>query len=360
MGMRAPSIALVTRETRLQALKARWGTAGQAKFRLNMAHQHERALRQQIVQQNVQPNVQQNVIPQSKSRGPVPQAQLAQQQVAVNYDTAAADFDAYEDEDAAWQRTLDTLEKELDFGLPITRLSRELVTNYDFWNTAVVVVVGPDGLVANTAKYVGDVPIVAVNPDPARIDGVLLPFQVAGARHAVRRVLDNRYQVRKVTLAEAQLNDGQRMLAFNDFFIGAASHVSARYTLELEGRSEPQSSSGVLVSTGAGSTGWLSSVFKMTAGISQWQGVSPADPLRLEWEDRRLMWAVREPFASKHSRADMVAGYLSEGRQLVLESLMPSGGVIFSDGIEQDFLPFTSGTIVRISTARQVARLVVD
>ena len=94
-----------------------------------------------------------------------------------------------------------------------------------------MVVVGRDGLVANAAKYVGDLPIVAVNPDPRRIDGILLPFQVQQARQAVERAMQNRATIREVTLAETNLNDGQRMLAFNDFFVGCQSHVSARYVL---------------------------------------------------------------------------------------------------------------------------------
>jgi hypothetical protein len=162
-----------------------------------------------------------------------------------------------------------------------------------------------------------------------------------------------------VTLAEVNLNDGQKPLAFNGFFIGARSHVSARYTLAYEGHSEPQSSSGVLVSTGAGSTGWLSSIFNMASGIGQLLGAQPQGSLQLPWEDRRLIWAVREPFVSKMSQATLVAGLLNEGRELVLESLMPEGGVIFSDGIEHDFLPFTSGTIARVTTAQQTANLVV-
>jgi hypothetical protein len=51
-------------------------------------------------------------------------------------------------------------------------------------------------------------------------------------------------------------------------------------------------------------------------------------------------------------------GVMSEGVQLVVESLMPSGGVIFSDGVEADFLEFNSGTIARVGVSAQRARLV--
>lgn len=223
-----------------------------------------------------------------------------------------------------------------------------------------VVVIGQDGLVANTAKYAGDLPIIGVNPDPSRNDGVLLPFEVSDARTAVRRAIDQESKTRGVTLAEVNTNDGQRMLAFNDFYIGAGSHVSARYTLEANGQSESQSSSGVLISTGAGSTGWLSSLFNMTNGFNrQFGSADVAGSLQLEWEERRLVWAVREPFRSRHSGADLVCGQLEEGEELVIGSQMPSRGVIFSDGIEKDFLEFSSGTIARFSVSSQYARLVV-
>jgi len=81
--------------------------------------------------------------------------------------------------------------------------------------------------------------------------------------------------------------------------------------------------------------------------------------IRLDWEDRRLLWAVREPFASKHSQIGLTAGLLEEKSELIVESLMPAEGVIFSDGIEADFLPFASGAIARISAAEQAANLVV-
>jgi hypothetical protein len=129
--------------------------------------------------------------------------------------------------------------------------------------------------------------------------------------------------------------------------------------LEIEGQREPQSSSGVLVSTGAGSTGWMSSVFNMASGVSQAQGREPLEPQRLAWDDRRLLWAVREPFASKTSRIGLIAGVLAAKTQITIESLMPETGVIFSDGIESDFLQFNTGTIARIAASEDSVRLVI-
>ena len=322
-----PGIVIVTRKTRLRGVLSRWATRGQAKFMLAQAVVHERAR-------------------QGQTLSPATMAAANEQ------------FGELESEDTTYQQVVDKLERDLNFGLPVQLIDREYLPTFDFGRYQVVVVIGQDGLVANTAKYVGSLPIVAVNPDPQRIDGILLPFQVSQARRAVGEVLDGKHRVREVTLAEANLADGQRLLAFNDLFIGCASHVSARYELRVGRHSEPQSSSGIIVSTGAGSTGWFSSVINMACGMTQWLGAKAHKPDPQPWEDRSLLWAVREPFVSKSSRAEHIAGRLPEGQELVIESQMSSGGVIFSDGVESDFLGFNAGTVASITVAQQRARLV--
>ncbi|HEX7898811.1 MAG TPA: NAD+ kinase [Planctomycetota bacterium] len=299
-------IVLVTRKTRLEGLVERFNSRGQAKFYI---------------------------------------------------EHAGGDFSDYEREDATYRKALDVLRRSLDLGLKTQVVERALVPTMLFTEKDVVVTAGQDGLVANTAKYVGDQPIVAVNPDPERFDGLLLRYPPAEARGALRRVLDGKAAFREVTLAEAALTDGQRLLAFNDLYIGARTHVSARYRLAFGGAQEPQSSSGVIVSTGAGSTGWLSSVFNMAAALSGFSGGRPGTPLRMDWEDPRLVFVVREPFRSRHSRADLAAGLIEAGQELVLESQMPSGGVIFSDGVEADALDFNAGATVRLRAADRRTRL---
>ena len=272
---------------------------------------------------------------------------------------AGGDFADYEREDAAYRSSLEVLRRSLDYEMPQQLVDRAFVPTFQFQKEDLVVTLGQDGLVANTAKYVMAQPIVAVNPEPERFDGILLPFLPNQARLAVGKVLESKARIREVTLAEIRLQDGQRLLAFNELFIGARSHVSALYRITNGTKSEIQSSSGVLVSTGAGSTGWLSSVFNMASGVASLCGGAAVKPIRMPWEDRRLVYIVREPFVSRHSQANVVAGMLEAERELVLESLMPSGGTVFSDGMEADFLQFNSGAIATVRAADQRARLVV-
>lgn len=323
-----PSIAIVSTQTRLKGLLARWGTRSSAKFRLKQAQAIQRFAN-------------------------------AGTSMEVSEEDQVGDFDEYEQEDISYRDALQEIRHEVDIGFPIVMVPREYLPNFDFLNCCAVVVVGPDGLVANTAKYVGSLPILGVNPDPKRYDGVLLPIELSQTRSVLLRTLKDAAKIRDVTMGEVKLNDGQKLLAFNDFFIGCRSHVSARYTLQTEDGCEPQSSSGVIVATGAGSTGWLSSVFNMARGVAELTGGNTGAAQTMKWEERRLMWVVREPFSSRYSRANMIAGMIDEDNRLQVESTMSENGIIFSDGIESDGIDFNSGSIATVRVAQQRARLVV-
>ena len=275
---------------------------------------------------------------------------------------AGGDFADYEREDDRYRRSLDETRSgldSLDLGLKVHAIERAIVPTFLFAPTDLVVAVGQDGLVANVAKYVGAQPIIPINPDPDRFDGVLLPFQPRMAHFAVARVLDAKAKIRQITLAEATLADGQRLVGFNDLFIGARSHVSASYAIRTPNAEELQSSSGILVSTGAGSTGWLSSVFNMAAGIAAFTGGTVGPTPRIAWEDPRLVYVVREPYASKASQAKIVAGTIAPNTTLTIESRMATGGVIFSDGVERDALDFNAGAFATIGAAAHRTQLVV-
>ena len=241
-------------------------------------------------------------------------------------------------------------------------IDRAVLPQLTFGDDDLVIVVGQDGLVSNTAKYLSGQPILAVNPDPSMYDGILLPFTSDSFDGALQTTLAGEARIKSVTLARTTLADGQQLLAFNDFFVGAASHVSARYEIGVGDRQEFQSSSGVIISTGAGSTGWLQSVYRGAAGIVEALGgqvIPPPDGGRLDWSDEYLVFAVREPFPSKATGSSIVYGTITPDLPLRITSHMGSNGVIFSDGIEADYLSFNHGAVATIGIAPRKARLVV-
>lgn len=272
---------------------------------------------------------------------------------------SGGNFNDYENEHHRFHESLSLVQRRLSKVIKNKTVDRSFLPSFLFNEKQVVVVIGQDGLVANTAKYVNNIPIIAVNPDAERYDGVLLPYTPVSFIGAVENVISGNYQTKTATLAEARLNDGQRILAFNDLFIGASTHVSARYKISYNHKTEEHSSSGIIVSTQAGSTGWLSSIFNMAFEMHRFIEKDNGKKKVARLTDSQLMFVVREPFLSKKTQANLVAGILAGQTSLLIESFMPSNGVIFSDGIESDFLQFNSGAIATIGTAKEKATLVI-
>ncbi|MFI6848292.1 hypothetical protein OG535_03535 [Kitasatospora sp. NBC_00085] len=230
-----------------------------------------------------------------------------------------------------------------------TRVERADLPRFLFEPEDVVVVVGQDGLVANVAKYLDGQPVIGVDADPARNPGVLvrhradalpalLPAAVArsGARHLEER-----------TMVEAVADDTQRLLALNEVYVGQPGHQTARYRLATDEESpEPQASSGVLVGTGTGATGWCRSAWLERGGpLALPEAAAPA-----------LAWFVREAWPSPATGTSRVHGVLDAGRRLVL-TVESDRLVAFGDGIETDALELTWGQSIRLGVAGTRLRL---
>ncbi|OGI42080.1 MAG: hypothetical protein A2150_08005 [Candidatus Muproteobacteria bacterium RBG_16_64_11] len=307
---RREKVVIVTRKTALEELVSRFNTVGQARFYLEHAGQ---------------------------------------------------DFAPIEQAHRQYQTVLDGVRGLVPAGIKQQVIDRAFLPQFTFDQSDLIVTVGPDGLVVNTAKYLDGQPIVAANPDPTKIEGVLLPFTLKNLWSAVTASLYGEPAIRKITMAEAVLNDGQKLFAFNDLFIGAKSHVSARYRIETHGESEAQSSSGIIVSTGAGSTGWLRSVYAGATRVVEALGgsvVSPPDGGRFPWDAEKLIFTVREPWPSKSTGAHLAYGVITPTAPLTIRSEMAENGVIFSDGVEADYLAFTSGITATIRVSDKKANLV--
>lgn len=272
-----------------------------------------------------------------------------------------ADFSDYEAEHHTYQQAVLAVETTLRRFGRVHKLDRGFLPNFLFAPDALVVVLGQDGLVANTLKYLSGQPVIGVNPDPDRWDGVLLPFKVGDLPSIVPAAQEGKRPLRKVTMARVRLSDGQELHAVNDLFIGPRSHVSARYEIHLGKQGEVHSSSGVIVSTGLGSTGWFRSLLTGAVGIS---GQAPKPKLKelrekgFPWEADHLHFTVREPFPSQTTQTGLVFGQITTDQPLRLVSQMSGYGVIFSDGIEADYLEFNSGMVALIDVAERHGVLV--
>jgi hypothetical protein len=207
-----------------------------------------------------------------------------------------------------------------------------------------VVAVGQDGLVANVAKYLDGQPVIGVNPDPSRNPGVLVRHTPA----AVAALLRGNLAADRRSMVVAELDDGQELVGLNEVYCGHVTHQSARYVLStVDGQRERQSSSGVVVGTGTGATGWCASIARSRAD---------APPLPAPGE-AALCWFVREAWPSPATGVSLTAGRLDGDERLELVS-EGERLVVFADGVEVDRLELAWGQRVRVGVAARSLALV--
>lgn len=288
--MTTPRVVVVHRRTEYDELIARHGTRGQAEFFLGTRQQDLGAVEQRHA--------------------------LTGEALA----TVSAGIPA------EWSRAL---------------VERDDLSQFVFRPEDIIVVVGQDGLVANLAKYVGAQPVIGINPLPGANAGVLVPHPPQAVASLLQSVSRGAAPVVQRTMVRAEADDGQSLIALNEVFIGQPTHQSARYTLQVADRVERQSSSGVIVGTGTGATGWCLSLRQVQA--PQLALPQPADAA--------LVWFVREPWPSPSTGATMTSGAVGDASvRIHVES---DSLIVFGDGIESDRLTLSWGQYVTITRAER-------
>ena len=231
----------------------------------------------------------------------------------------------------------------------MSRILRDDLNRFLFEPGDLVVAVGQDGLVANLAKYLQGQYVVGINPDKGRNEGVLVPHAPEAAADLIPPAAERNVRTQGRIMAEVRIDDGQELFALNELYIGIRTHQSARYRIGFAGEEERQSSSGIIVSTGTGATGWARSIHR-----ERHSGIELPGP-----EERRMVFFVREAWPSIATGTRITEGNLLPQAALTVTSEMNDGGVIFGDGIEDDYLRFDWGTTAEVRLADRRLELVV-
>lgn len=292
-----PRVVFVSRETEYTALLAKHGTRGQAEFFLSTRGQ-------KIAELEVRDALQSRAIAAAKEAVP-----------------------------AKWS---------------FAHVVREDLNRFLFRPEDIIVPIGQDGLVANIAKYLNGQPVIGVCPDLASSEGVLTRHAVDRLPALLKSTAHADVDIEARAMVEAKAGEGLSLLALNELFIGHRSHQSARYIVQVNGTEEFQSSSGMIVATGTGLTGWAKSIMTATNR-----------PFDIAPEDNCAAFFAREPWPSRTSGCEIVSGKIGVNAHLSMLSRINEGGVIFADGIEQDFLPFDWGVRVQVKMAENRLSLVV-
>jgi len=180
-----------------------------------------------------------------------------------------------------------------------------------------VVSVGGDGTFLQAARSVTRTPLLGVNSDPQRSEAVFCAATRRTFAGLCRRALQGRLPELRLYRLQLILN-GKRLepRALNDVLVVHDDPATmSRYRLRIGALEETQKSSGLWVSTAAGSS----------------SAVLAAGGVRLAWSAKGFQYRPREIYRGRLSRCRLRGGVLSPRASLRVTWLMRRGAA-FIDG----------------------------
>ncbi|MBW3014099.1 NAD(+)/NADH kinase [Candidatus Woesearchaeota archaeon] len=150
------------------------------------------------------------------------------------------------------QKTLELVKKLL----PDAKVLPSEKVNKPFKEQDLIIAVGGDGTGIKTLHYVKNTPFLLVNSDISASEGALAQCNRFNFEERLNMFKKGKYKIEEWTRLKTTVNGKELPSAINEVFIGAkVAYLTSRYFIN----GEEHKSSGLIVSTGTGSTAWYSS-----------------------------------------------------------------------------------------------------
>ncbi|MFW5829584.1 MAG: NAD(+)/NADH kinase [Planctomycetota bacterium] len=257
-------------------------------------------------------------------------------------DAAITDPDSLREREAQHLDSLDRVRQALN-GCRIRERRVDELRSDDLAGIDLVVCVGGDGTVLAVAGLLPAVPLLAVNSDPSRSVGHFTRYRDHEMGACLERLRSGAAEVEAIPRLTACVGEQPACHhILNDaLFTNENPAAMTRYRLRIDQQTELQHSSGVWISTGAGSTAAIHSA-----------GLDPISP-----HESALLFLVREPYQGRGPLR------LLRGRHLppqTLELTAAATGIrLYIDG-SHSWLPVPAGITAHFSASPYPLRLVAD
>jgi len=212
-------------------------------------------------------------------------------------------------------KTLELVKKCLEaHEIKYTATRRVHLTNQLCKNKDLVIVVGGDGTFLRAAHHIDDTPIFAVSSDVRYNEAFYAQATPNNFVKKFKLLLKGKFRIRKMPRLEAKINGNKLPYpAVNEIFFGSRHpYHTSRYVIKVKGKSEFQKSSGVLITTSSGSTGWAKSAAKG----------------KLKIQKNGFGYVVREPYLGRLTKSKLLKGSLSAKEKIRITSQMHAGIVV--------------------------------
>lgn len=220
----------------------------------------------------------------------------------------------------------------------------------------VVIVLGGDDFLKLVSQYIDDIPVLGVNSDPSMSTGCLLSTSIDQIGSAISTLESGHYRREAWTRIALRIDGRDYGDALGDVVLGKRDfrHMS-RHTLEFCGETVEQRSSGLLVASGSGSTGWFAS-----AGL-----YLGSEDRSFERSAPELHFELREPYV--HAKVldgqrtvilpSLCEGRILPGETIRITSLNDRDGIASRDSLDQ--IPFERGAVAEISVSQKPLQVVI-
>ncbi len=206
-----------------------------------------------------------------------------------------------------------------------------------------VISIGGDGTFIESSHLItDDTLILGVNSDPFHSEGAHTSATRKNFEQKMRKILDGDFSVEKWSRLEiATSHKKNRVLALNEVYIGAAQlYNTSKYWLFANKTWEEQKSSGIIFSTGCGSTAWYSS-----AG---------GRPFSKTSKEGRFI--VREPYCGHLICGRTINGIIKEKDCVQVKSNMRDGMIAIDSAA---VFPFPKNKIIKIKVSDKPLHVIV-
>ncbi len=199
-----------------------------------------------------------------------------------------------------------------------------------------VITVGGDGTVLTTSHFIDEQPILGIKSFGRQSVGYFCAASQQTMKKYLQDIIAGEREPIRLHRLQAEI-DGQRVaeLALNDVLFANSNPASmSKYELSIGNKAEEQKSSGVWVSTAAGSTA----------------AVKAAGGKVLKLTSDKVEYFVREPYAVGGTYR-LNRGVLTAKAIVNVTSLMPQGTVFIDGGATQ--YPAPAGAVVTVKNAKK-------
>jgi len=198
---------------------------------------------------------------------------------------------------------------------------------------------GGDNHFQYVSHFVNSNILMGINSDPKSSEGALTYFNADHLEDIITKLKKDNFEVEEWVRLEVKLGN-ETYLATAEVFLGEDRRkMMSRYILELNGKKEEQKSSGLLVVTGAGSTGWYDSSCRYI--------YENGNPFSKTSDYARFL--ATETYRGKLNGYKMIEGSLEKEQEIKLYSLADDKGIITIDCNEDYDFSMGKTALIKVS-----------